>query len=134
MFLATPCLKANYLDQKTLIKVKHVDECKNSHSKVKIKATNQHFDDKVRIKVEHIDELKHSNEGVKIKIEPTNQLKHFDSELKGKAEELQSKVVCQNHKLNIHEGEGGKNGLDYYIDRLYNFNYRKFLKYVGYHN
>jgi len=55
-----------------LIKVKHVDECKNSHSKVKIKATNQRFDDKVRIKVEHIDELKHSNEGVKIKIEPTN--------------------------------------------------------------
>jgi len=61
-------------------------------------------------------------------------LKHFDSELKGKAKELQSKVVCQNHKLNIQEGEGGKNGVDYYIDRLYNFKYRKFLRYVGYNN
>ncbi len=46
--------------------------CKHSHSKVKIKATNERSNDKVRIKVEHIDKLKHSNEGVEIKIEPTN--------------------------------------------------------------
>jgi hypothetical protein len=48
-------------------------------------------------------------------------LKHLDSELKGKVEELQSKVVCQNNKLNIQEGEGRKKGVDYYIDRLKNF-------------
>jgi hypothetical protein len=52
-----------------LVKVKDVDGCKHSHSKVKIEATNERFEDKVRIKVEHIDELKHSNDGVNI--EPT---------------------------------------------------------------
>jgi len=61
-------------------------------------------------------------------------LKRFDSELKGKGEELQYKVVCQNNKLKIQEGEGGKKGVDYYIGRLYNFKYRKFLRYVGYNN
>jgi hypothetical protein len=35
-------------------------------------------------------------------------LKHFDNELKGKVEELQSKVVCQNNKLKIQEAEGGR--------------------------
>jgi hypothetical protein len=39
---------------------------------VKIEATIERFDDKSRIKVEHINELKHYNEGVKIKIEPTD--------------------------------------------------------------
>jgi hypothetical protein len=58
--------------ERKLSRLENIDQGKNSHSKVKIKDTNQHFDDKVRIKVEHIDELKHSNEGVKIKIEPTN--------------------------------------------------------------
>ncbi len=74
------------------MKVKHVDEWKHFHSKVKIETINECSDDKVRIKVERIDELQHSNEGVKINIEPTNQLKHFDSERKGKIEELQSKI------------------------------------------
>jgi len=39
-------------------------------------------------------------------------LKHFDNEVKGKVEELQSKVVCQNNELKIQEGEGGKKGVD----------------------
>ncbi len=71
-----------------MVKVKHVDEGKHSHRKVKIETINEQGEDQR----EHIDELKHSNEGVKIKIEPTNQLKHFDSEVKGKIRELQSKI------------------------------------------
>jgi len=59
---------------------------------VKIETINELSDDKVRIKVKHIDKLKHSNMGFKIKIEFTNQLKRFDSELKGKIEDLQSKI------------------------------------------
>ncbi len=74
-------MRANWLDYKTLGNIKHVDECKHSHSKVKIVIINEHSDVKVRIKVKRIDELKHSNEGVKIKRKPTDQLKHFDNEL-----------------------------------------------------
>jgi hypothetical protein len=57
-------------------------------------------------------------------------LEYSVSELEGKIEELQSKiVVCQNSKLKIQEGVGGeKRGVDY-INRLHNFKCRKFLGY-----
>jgi hypothetical protein len=84
-----------------LVKIKHVDEIKHFHNKVKVKVANECFNDKGRIKVEHIDELEHFDEGVKIKIEPTNEFEHYDNELKGKVKELQSKVMCQNNKLKI---------------------------------
>lgn len=84
------------------------------------KVANECFDNKVTIKVEHIDELEHFDEGVKIKIEPTNEFEHFDSELEGKVKELQSKIVCQNNKLKIQEGEREKKKIDY-IYKLYDF-------------
>jgi hypothetical protein len=57
-------------------------------------------------------------------------LEYSVSELEGKVEELQSKiVVCQNSKLKIQEGVGGeKRGVDY-INRLQNFKCRKLLEY-----
>jgi hypothetical protein len=84
VFFAIPCLKANWLDKKPLVKIKHANEFKHFHSKVKVKVTNECSNEKVRIKVEHIDELEHFDEGVKIKIELTNEFEHFDNELEGK--------------------------------------------------
>ncbi len=101
VFFVISCLKANWLDQKPLVKIKHANEFKHFHSKVKVKATNECSNEKVRIKVEHINELKHFDEGVKIKIKLTNEFEHFDSELEGKVKELQSKVMCQNNNIKI---------------------------------
>lgn len=56
-----------------MVKIKHADEFKHSHSKVKVKATNECSNDKIKIKAERIDELDHFDEGVRIKIEPTNE-------------------------------------------------------------